>query len=212
MPGRSWRWAGSPQYPQGSDRLFRRLRAQVGHQRAVLAMEEGEPAQAVIALLEEALKWDKDYASCQLDMAAQLRSLGRFSEAESWLHPFVDGNDPMYARNGRIRFEAGRLFYDWYLAGRRTDIFAKANEHLSVLTEVLNPRHSNGLYLYGWLLTCGAAYRVDLPVDQRLALLDYARELRDRTERIVGRPPVEPLSSEIATVESLLNEKVDHDG
>lgn len=139
-----------------NDKLNRRLRARIEYQYAEIAIAAKDPADRVIDLLDEALRWDENLVTARLEKAAQLRKMGRYQMAESLLEPYLkDTSNPVYKNNGRLWFEAAANYTDWYVASSGgADVFDKAQIAFNRLFDI-NENQAEAWLRYAHLLYHG---------------------------------------------------------
>jgi hypothetical protein len=127
-----------------STNLYRRLHARIEYEKIVAMLHAGAPPQAVLPKFDVVFDWDPDYFPARIEKAEQLRRAGLPHDAERLLRPYIDSSNPKVAGNGRLLYEMGAIYTDWYAASPND---AKAEE-LSKLAEgcftkllAVNERH-----------------------------------------------------------------------
>ena len=172
--------AGGMAVPQG--RLFRRVRARIDYQRAMVDLARGAKAGDVIAAMDKILAWDPDFFSAKVEKAVQLRKLKRYREAERLLRPYMDSKDPTLANNGRLLLEMASIYTDWYAQTHDTETADLADGFFDKLHK-LNPDHATGYIKRAELyLDAGSTLKRADTLDTALSCLKKARAALGQTQ------------------------------
>lgn len=123
--------------------VIRRVRARVEYQKVLVERLATQDPQPLIQGLDRALEWDPDFFPAKVEKAILFRAMGRFSEAERLLRPYVDSADPKLANNGRLLYEVASLYTDWFAEDPKPEQADRADEYFDRLQKV-NPEHGPG--------------------------------------------------------------------
>ncbi len=166
--------------------VFRRLRARIGYQAALIAAARGEPASTVINHLLVSHRSDPDFVPAQLERARQHHKRGEYANAEDILLPVLRAN-PLYRDSAELRFELARIYSGWCLETFADEQCHKAEEAFVRLHEI------NDNHIEGWLARAEMNYAVGGRLGKR-AWLDNAKKMVDF---VLGIQPNHPRASHL---------------
>jgi len=157
--------------------LFRRLRARIEYENALIRLSEKAPPAEMLKALDYSLQWDPDFFPAKIETAVQLRAGGNYQEAERILRPYVDSSDAKLSNNGRLLFEMASIYTDWFKQSKDAEISDLAEKYFARLYQV-NPQHAEGfLKRAEHYLNAGTHFKRADMFTTGIACLDEAKKL-----------------------------------